>query len=83
MTIEEVEQLPLSEYFKWCNEPTQREILDTHLSSIVMILHNSNSKKRIKAEDIMLTFTKEDKKNKLADELKSLFKSQFEFNSKK
>jgi len=43
------------------------------LSSIVTILNNVNNKKKIKAKDIMMTLTKEDKEDNLKDELKNAF----------
>ena len=48
-------------------------MLDCHLSNIQAILINVNSKKKVKAQDLMILFTEEDKKNNLAKELKEEF----------
>lgn len=69
--------MPVEEYLKWHNQPTIRELLDAHLSTIICVLTNTNSKKKVKVEDIMLTLTKQDKKDKLTNDLKSEFLSRF------
>ena len=68
-----MQELTVYEYLQWHNEPTQREMLDCHLSNIQAILINVNSKKKVKAQDLMILFTEEDKKNNLAKELKEEF----------
>tara|TARA_R110002096_G_scaffold370828_1_gene564238 strand:+ start:355 stop:540 length:186 start_codon:yes stop_codon:yes gene_type:complete len=45
-------------------------MLDSHLANIQAILINVNSKTKVKAEDLMILVTPEDKKNNLANELK-------------
>lgn len=67
----EVEKLPIKEYLSWINVPTTNEILDGHLSTIVMLLNNANFKKQLKIKDIMMTLTKQDKKDSLSKELKT------------
>ena len=48
-------------------------MLDSHLANIQAILINVNSKTKVKAEDLMILVTPEDKKNNLANEIKKEF----------
>ena len=61
------------EYYLWSNEPTQRELLDAHMASIGSILINANSKTKVKPKDLLLLYTKEDKKTDLTNMLKTEF----------
>lgn len=76
----------MSEYFKWHCEPTSREILDAHLANIASILINTNSKRKVKAQDLMILITEEDKKANdrkiLANEVKQGF-ARFKHKTKK
>ena len=75
--------MPTKEFYAWHNEPTLRELLDAHLANISSILINSKSKTKVNAKDLMILFTKEDKKDSLAKEIQAGLKSRFKVVVKK
>jgi len=82
ITLAEVEQLPIIEYSSWVGIPTTNEILDAHLSTMICILNNANSKKKIKVKDVMLTIPKVSKEEELASNLKEELKARFQVKKK-